>query len=57
MRLFLLLEIVMDCSFCGRSEDEVDVIVAATEQNVAICDECVEICNQVIAEERLKAGE
>ncbi|MDZ8118410.1 ClpX C4-type zinc finger protein [Pontiella agarivorans] len=47
----------MNCSFCGRSEDEVDVIVAATEQNVAICDECVEICNQVIAEERAKASE
>ncbi len=45
----------MNCSFCGRSEEEAEVIVAATEQNVAICDECVEICNNVIADERAKA--
>lgn len=44
----------MDCSFCGRSENEVEVIVAASEQGVAICDECVDACNQVIAEERAK---
>lgn len=42
----------MDCSFCGRSKDEVEVIVAASVQDVAICNECVDICNQVIAEER-----
>lgn len=47
----------MDCSFCGRSEDEVEVIVAASVQGVAICNECVDICNQVIAEERSNASQ
>ncbi|MEI6891811.1 MAG: ClpX C4-type zinc finger protein [Pontiella sp.] len=44
----------MNCSFCGRSENEAEVIVAASDQSVAICDECVEICNQVITEQKEK---
>ncbi|MDF7826814.1 ClpX C4-type zinc finger protein [Pontiellaceae bacterium B12227] len=46
----------MKCSFCGRSEEEVEVIVSAAEQQVNICSDCVEICNNIIAEERAKAG-
>jgi ATP-dependent Clp protease ATP-binding subunit ClpX len=39
---------VLKCSFCGKSEKEVDKLVAGP--GVYICDACVELCNQVIAE-------
>lgn len=39
---------LMKCSFCGKSEKEVDKLVAGP--NVYICDGCIELCNQVIAE-------
>jgi ATP-dependent Clp protease ATP-binding subunit ClpX len=39
---------VLRCSFCGKSEQEVKKLVAGP--NVFICDECVEICNQVMAD-------
>lgn len=37
------------CSFCGRTGDEVRKLVAGP--NVYICDECVEVCQNVIDEE------
>ena len=37
------------CSFCGKSQDEVRKIVAGP--GVYICDECVELCQQIIAQE------
>lgn len=37
------------CSFCGRSEDEVKKLVAGP--NVYICDECVEVCEGILADE------
>jgi hypothetical protein len=36
------------CSFCGKLEDEVKKLVAGP--NVYICDACVNICNQVMAD-------
>ena len=36
------------CSFCGKSHDEVVRMIAGP--NVFICDECVNLCNEVIAE-------
>ena len=36
------------CSFCGKSHDEVIRMIAGP--NVFICDECVNLCNEVIAE-------
>lgn len=44
----------MDCSFCGRTEEEAEVVIGDKHKDIAICDVCVELCNQVIAEERLK---
>ena len=35
------------CSFCDRTEHEVSKLIAAP--NVSICDECVEICNDILA--------
>ena len=42
---------VYHCSFCGRSQDEVQRLIAGPPP-IFICDECVAICNQVIAEEQ-----
>ncbi|MGO4959456.1 ATP-dependent Clp protease ATP-binding subunit ClpX [Bifidobacterium pseudolongum] len=43
---------VQRCSFCGKSEHEVGRLVAGA--GVAICDECVALCVDIIAEERSK---
>ncbi|MFD0704943.1 ATP-dependent Clp protease ATP-binding subunit ClpX [Alloscardovia venturai] len=39
------------CSFCGKSENEVQKLV--TGPNVAICDECIELCVDIISDDRL----
>jgi ATP-dependent Clp protease ATP-binding subunit ClpX len=39
----------MNCSFCGKSENEVKTLIAGP--SVFICDECVEKFNEIIAEE------
>ncbi len=38
------------CSFCGKSQDEVKKLVAGP--SVYICDECIELCTDIIAEEQ-----
>ena len=40
---------VLYCSFCGKSEHEVRKLIAGP--SVFICDECVELCNDIIREE------
>jgi ATP-dependent Clp protease ATP-binding subunit ClpX len=40
---------VLRCSFCGKSQDEVRKLIAGP--TVYICDECIELCNEIIAEE------
>lgn len=46
------------CSFCGKSQREVKKLIAGP--TVHICDECIELCNDIIAEEaekeELKSG-
>src|SRR6516164_9438983 len=37
------------CSFCGKSQNDVRKLIAGP--TVYICDECVELCNDIIAEE------
>lgn len=37
------------CSFCGKTQDEVRKLVAGP--GVYICDECVELCNEILVEE------
>lgn len=37
------------CSFCGKSQDQVKRIIAGP--GVYICDECVELCGEIIKEE------
>jgi hypothetical protein len=36
------------CSFCGKLQDQIDKLVAGP--GVYICNECVDLCNQIIAE-------
>ena len=35
------------CSFCGKSQDDVNQII--TTQEVSICNECVRLCTELIA--------
>ena len=39
----------LKCSFCGKSQDQVKKLIAGPE--VYICDECVELCNEILDEE------
>src|ERR1700675_4150233 len=39
----------LDCSFCGKSQQEVRKLIAGP--TVFICDECVELCKDIIQEE------
>jgi ATP-dependent Clp protease ATP-binding subunit ClpX len=43
------------CSFCGKSQHEVRKLIAGP--SVFICDECVELCNDIIREEMQDPGE
>ena len=40
------------CSFCGKSQHEVRKLIAGP--TVFICDECVDLCNDIIVEEKDK---
>ena len=40
---------VLYCSFCGKSQHEVRKLIAGP--SVFICDECVDLCNDIIQEE------
>jgi ATP-dependent Clp protease ATP-binding subunit ClpX len=43
------------CSFCGKSQHEVRKLIAGP--SVFVCDECVELCNDIIREELEERGE
>ena len=40
---------VLKCSFCGKSQKQVRKLIAGP--GVYICDECIELCNEIIVEE------
>lgn len=42
------------CSFCGKSQHEVRKLIAGP--SVYVCDECVELCNEIITEEIQEQG-
>src|SRR5699024_9965578 len=46
---------ILYCSFCGKSQHEVRKLIAGP--SVYICDECVELCNDIIREELEGASE
>ena len=38
------------CSFCGKTQDQVRKLIAGSS-NVFICDECIELCSEILEEE------
>ena len=40
------------CSFCGKSQDGVRKMIEGAGPNVCICDECVDLCGEIIKEEK-----
>jgi ATP-dependent Clp protease ATP-binding subunit ClpX len=45
----------LKCSFCGKTQDQVKKLIAGP--NVFICDECIELCNEILDEEFLDLKE
>ncbi len=43
------------CSFCGKTQDQVKRLVAGP--NVFICNECIELCEEILSDEDLATGE
>jgi ATP-dependent Clp protease ATP-binding subunit ClpX len=46
---------LLKCSFCGKSQKQVKKLIAGP--GVYICDECIELCNEIIEEELSEGGE
>lgn len=44
------------CSFCGKTQDQVRKLIAGSN-NVFICDECIELCSEILEEEFADAQE
>ena len=44
----------LKCSFCGKSQEQVRKLIAGP--GVYICDECVELCNEILDEELIDAS-
>ncbi len=44
----------LKCSFCGKSQDQVKKLIAGP--GVYICDECVDLCNEILDEELFEGG-
>jgi ATP-dependent Clp protease ATP-binding subunit ClpX len=45
----------LKCSFCGKSQKQVKKLIAGP--GVYICDECIDLCNEIIEEELSETGE
>src|SRR5258708_10598356 len=46
---------LLRCSFCGKSQKQVKKLIAGP--GVYICDECIELCNDIIEEELAESSE
>jgi ATP-dependent Clp protease ATP-binding subunit ClpX len=46
---------LLKCSFCGKSQKQVKKLIAGP--GVYICDECIDLCNEIIEEELAEGGE
>jgi ATP-dependent Clp protease ATP-binding subunit ClpX len=46
---------LLKCSFCGKSQKQVKKLIAGP--GVYICDECIDLCNEIIEEEFTETGE
>ncbi len=47
--------IACSCSFCGKHQDEVNKLIAGP--NVYICDECIDLCNEIVTDSPDDAGD
>ena len=45
----------LQCSFCGKSQRQVRKLIAGP--GVYICDECIDLCNEIIEEELSESAE
>ena len=45
---------LVKCSFCGKGQDDVQKLIAGP--GVYICDECIELCSNIVQEDRDKGG-
>ena len=45
----------VECSFCGKTQDEVKKLIAGP--TVYICDECIDLCNDIVKEDRKKESD
>ena len=43
------------CSFCGKNQEEVEKLIAGPD--VFICDECIQLCNEIVNEEDESEGD
>jgi len=43
----------LKCSFCDKRQDQVELLIAGPG-GVAICTECVDLCNEIIADARAR---
>jgi ATP-dependent Clp protease ATP-binding subunit ClpX len=46
---------LLKCSFCGKSQKQVKKLIAGP--GVYICDECIDLCNEIIEEELVDTGD
>lgn len=46
---------LLKCSFCGKSQKQVKKLIAGP--GVYICDECIDLCNEIIDEELNEASD
>jgi ATP-dependent Clp protease ATP-binding subunit ClpX len=46
---------LLKCSFCGKSQKQVKKLIAGP--GVYICDECIDLCNEIIEEELADTSE
>ena len=42
------------CSFCGKNQDQVQRLIAGP--GVFICDECIQLCNEILAQAELDSA-
>ena len=45
---------LLKCSFCGKTQKQVKKLIAGP--GVYICDECIDLCNEIIIDELIKKG-
>ena len=45
----------LKCSFCGKTQDQVKKLIAGPD--VCICDECIELCNEILDEDVVPKAE